>query len=418
MLKEQIKLQPLVNIGTAGHVDHGKTTLVEALTGVWAARHSEELKRGITLKIGYADTSIYKCPKLSPPHQYLTQPMLKDGKCPTCNSNAEFVRKVSFVDVPGHDMLMATMLAGATIMDGVVFVIDATQPCPQPQTREHFIALTIVGVKKMIIVQNKIDIVPKKQILKNYEQIKEFIRGTWAENSPIIPVSALHKINIDVVVDAIERVIPIPKRDIMKSPRMLVARSFDVNKPGTKPENLQGGVIGGTIIQGKFKVGDEIEIRPGIRAKKNGKEKYEPLFTKIVSLKSGEVSLKEAYPGGLIGVGTLLDPSLTKGDSLRGEVVGKPGTLPLTRYNLNLEAHLLKRVVGTKQLLKMEPIKLHEKLAINVGTATTLGSVTHLKHEFMEISLKIPVCAEDNSRVAISRQIMGRWRLIGYGIIK
>ena len=120
---EQIRLQPLINIGTAGHVDHGKTTLVEALTGVWAARHSEELKRGITIRLGYADTSIYECPKCSPPQKYSTEAMLDNGKCPFCGGEVEFVRKVSFVDVPGHEMLMATMLAGATLMDGVILLL-------------------------------------------------------------------------------------------------------------------------------------------------------------------------------------------------------------------------------------------------------------------------------------------------------
>lgn len=419
---EQIRLQPLINIGTAGHVDHGKTTLVEALTGVWAARHSEELKRGITIRLGYADTSIYECPKCSPPQKYLTEAMLDNGKCPFCGSEVEFVRKVSFVDVPGHEMLMATMLAGATLMDGVIFVIDASQPCPQPQTREHFMALSIIGIRNIIVVQNKIDIVPKDKVLENYRQIREFLKGTWAESAPIIPVSALHKVNIEVVVDAIERFMPNPKRDPTKPPKMLIARSFDVNKPGTPPEELKGGVIGGTIIQGMFKVGDEVEIRPGVRiVRRRGRRQeieYRPLFTEIVSLRSGNTQLERAYPGGLIGMGTKLDPSITKSDALRGSVVGKPGTLPPVWNELEMEVHLLERVVGTAEMLKTEPLKLHEKLALNIGTATSLGVVVEKSGDTVDLKLAIPVCTEKGSRVAISRQIAGRWRLIGYGIVK
>jgi len=413
----QAGLQPLINIGTAGHVDHGKTTLVEALTGIWASRHSEELKRGITIKLGYADTSIYKCPKCPPPQCYLTQPMLKGGKCPHCGSEVEFLRKVSFVDVPGHEMLMATMLAGATLMDGVIMVIDATQPCPQPQTREHFMALTIIGVRRMIVVQNKIDIVTKDRVLKNREEIVNFLKGTWAEGSPIIPVSALHKVNLDVVIEAIEKFLPNPQRDPSKPPRMYIARSFDVNKPGTPIEKLEGGVIGGTIVQGKFRVGDEVEIRPGIRVESRGKVEYVPLFTTITSLKSGDTPLKEAYPGGLIGVGTLLDPSLTKGDALRGNVVGRPGQLPPVWEELSVEVNLMERVVGLREMKKVEPLRLKERLALNIGTATTLGEVVELRGERVTLKLKIPVCAEEGARVAISRQIMGRWRLIGYGVI-
>jgi len=138
--------QPEANIGTIGHVDHGKTTLVKALTGVWASRHSEELKRGITIKLGYADLPIYKCPKCETPKQYSTKP-----SCPYCNSEAEFIRAVSFVDAPGHEALMATMLSGAAIMDGAILVIAADEPCPQPQTREHLAAAEVVGVKNIII---------------------------------------------------------------------------------------------------------------------------------------------------------------------------------------------------------------------------------------------------------------------------
>lgn len=419
---DQIRLQPLINIGTAGHVDHGKTTLVEALTGIWAARHSEELKRGITIRLGYADTSIYECPECNPPQKYSTEVMLNKGRCPFCNSEVKFVRKVSFVDVPGHEMLMATMLAGATLMDGVIFVIDASQPCPQPQTREHFMALSIIGVRNIIIVQNKIDIVSKEKVLENYRQIREFLKGTWAEGSPIIPVSALHKVNIEVVVDAIERFMPNPKRDPTKPPRMLIARSFDVNKPGTPPEKLKGGVVGGSIVQGVFEVGDEIEIEPGVRiVRRRGRRQeveYQPLFTEIVSLRSGDVPLEKAYPGGLIGMGTTLDPSITKSDALRGAVVGKPGTLPPVWNELELEVHLLERVVGTAEMLKTEPLKLNEKLAVNVGTATSLGIVVGKAGDTIDLRLVIPVCTEKGSRIAISRQIAGRWRLIGYGVVK
>ncbi|MGW8288882.1 MAG: translation initiation factor IF-2 subunit gamma, partial [Candidatus Bathyarchaeia archaeon] len=233
--------QPEVNIGTIGHVDHGKTTLVQSLTGVWALRHSEELKRGITIRLGYADMAIYKCPKCEPPRNYTAKPV-----CPNCDTKAEFVRAISFVDAPGHEALMATMLSGAAVMDGAILVIAADEPCPQPQTREHLAAAEVIGIKNIIIVQNKIDIVEEKRARKSYEEIKNFVKGTIAENAPIIPVSAQHEINIDVLLNAIEEIIPTPKRDETKPPLMYIIRSFDVNKPGTPIEDLDGGIIGGT----------------------------------------------------------------------------------------------------------------------------------------------------------------------------
>ncbi len=410
---EEEAKQPECNIGTTGHVDHGKTTLVQALTGIWTARHSEELKRGLTLKLGYADASFRKCPKCPPPKCYTT-----DIVCRHCGSKTILLRRVSFVDCPGHEMLMATMLSGATLMDGALLVIDATQPCPQPQTREHLKALEIIGVKNIVIVQNKVEVPSKEKVIENYNQILKFIEGTIAQDAPIIPVSALHKANIDILIQAIEEYIPTPKRDPTKPPRMLVARSFDVNKPGTPPEKLVGGVLGGAIIQGKLRVGDEIEISPGLRIERGGRVEYEPLYTTIVSLKAGNIPVKEARPGGLVGIGTMLDPSLTKADALVGNVIGHPGTLPPVWYEFTFEFHLLEWVVGLKEPQKVEPLKLSEPLMINVGTATTLGVITSLSKDEAHVKLRRPVCADVGARIAISRRIGGRWRLIGYGFIK
>ncbi|MEM2466320.1 MAG: translation initiation factor IF-2 subunit gamma [Candidatus Bathyarchaeia archaeon] len=405
--------QPEVNIGTIGHVDHGKTTLVQALTGIWAARHSEELKRGITIKLGYADMPIYRCPKCEPPKNYS-----KEQVCPHCGSETTFIRAVSFVDAPGHEALMATMLSGAAIMDGAILVIAADEPCPQPQTREHLAAAEIIGIKNIIIAQNKIDIVTEERARKSYEEIKNFVKGTVAENAPIIPVSAQRGVNIDALIQAMEEFIPTPKRDETKQPLMYVVRSFDVNKPGTPIEKLRGGVIGGTILQGKFAVEEEIELRPGISVEEEGKTVYKPLFSEITSLHAGGRNLKEAHCGGLVGVGTLLDPSLSKADGLTGNVVGKAGMLPQVLTELNLETYILERAVGTKELAKVESVSRDETLLLHVGAAITVGKVVAVKGEMTTLKLTRPVCALTGSRVAISRKIAGRWRLIGYGMIK
>jgi len=316
-------------------------------------------------------------------------------------------------------MLMATMLAGATLFDGAILVIDATVPCPQPQTREHLKALEIMGVKNVVVVQNKIEVAPRDKVIENYRQIREFLRDTMYRDAPVIPISALHKANLDVLIETIEKTIPTPKRDPTKPLRALIARSFDVNKPGTPPEELKGGVLGGSIIQGVARIDDEIEIRPGIRLEKGGgRVEYEPLYTQIVSLRAGDVDVEEARPGGLIGFGTLLDPSLTKSDSLAGSVLGKPGTLPPTLLDLDLEVVLFERAVGTVDMVKVENIRTNEVLMINVGTATTLGTVTKASKDVVSVKLRRPVCAEPRTRVAISRQISGRFRLIGYGIIR
>ncbi len=405
--------QPEINIGMVGHVDHGKTTLTQALTGKWTDEHSEELKRGISIKLGYADATFYRCPECPEPLCYSTKEI-----CPHCGSPTEMLRKVSFVDAPGHETLMAVVISGAAIMDGALLLIAANEPCPQPQTEEHLMALDIVGAKNIVIVQNKIDLVSREEAIKNYEQILAFIEGTCAANSPVIPISAHHEVNLDTLIMAIEEYIPTPKRDKSKPPLMYTARSFDINKPGTKPKDLKGGVIGGSLKQGVLRVGDKIEIRPGRRIEKHGKAKYEPIFTEISSIITGGEMVEEAGPGGLLGIGTYLDPALTKADALAGKVVGKEGQLPPVFYELQMDISLLDRVIGEKEKKKIDDIRPNEPLMLTVGTATTVGIVKHIKKDYMEVVLKIPVCAEEGQRIAISRNIMGRWRLVGYGEIK
>lgn len=407
--QKEESVQPEVNIGMVGHVDHGKTTLTEKLTGKWTDTHSEEIKRGITIRLGYADATFRHCGKCK---LYTTK-----ETCEKCGKKAKFLRKVSFVDAPGHESLMATMICGATITDGALLVVAANEPCPQPQTIEHLMALNIIGVKHLVVVQNKIDLVSEEDALKNYDEIKDFLKDTEYKNAPIIPISAQHNINIDAVIQAIEENIPTPKRDKTKDPMMLVARSFDINKPGSDPLKMVGGVLGGALKQGVLKLGEEIEVRPGLKKESHGKIFWEPIKTRVADLKTGGTSAKEVKPGGSIGVLTLLDPAIVKGDSLAGSVVGTPEKLPVIWYELTLETYLLERVVGAKDKLVVEPIKLDEYLMLNVNSAATLGIVAKLSKNKIFCKLKIPVCADSGSRVTISRKIGARWRLIGYGII-
>lgn len=401
-----MNIQSEINIGLVGHVDHGKTTLTKALSGIWTDTHSEEIKRGISIRLGYADCEFYRCNNCKEPECYCTQ-----KKCPKCGSETKFLRKVSFVDAPGHETLMATMLSGAAIMDGALLVIAANEPCPQPQTAEHLTALNILGVKKVVIAQNKIDLLPKEKALENYRQIKEFLKGHGLENSSIIPIAAHYNANIDVLIKAIEEEIPTPKRNLDKDPMMYVARSFDINRPGSEIDQLKGGIIGGSIIQGKLKTGDEIELRPGIR-KKNV---YRPIRTKIVSIMAGKISIDEAHSGGLIGINTKLDPALTKSDSLAGNMVGYPGKLPEVRDELTLDVKLFEVLLG-KEKEVVKPLIKGEPLMFSVGSAITVGLTENPKKG--EFKLKLPVCAETGGKVAISRRIGARWHLIGYGVIK
>jgi len=397
-----------------GHVDHGKTTLTKALSGIWTDTHSEEMKRGITIRLGYADTIFRKCPDCEEPHCYTSSDL-----CPLCGEETEVLRKVSFVDAPGHETLMATMLSGAALMNGAVLVVAANEKCPQPQTREHLMALDIIGVKNIVIAQNKIELVSKEEAIENQKQIRKFTKGTVAENAPIIPISAQHNVNVDVLIKAIEENIPTPPHNIEDDAMMYVARSFDINKPGIIPERIIGGVLGGSLLKGRLNVGQDIEILPGMMIKNNdGSISFEGIRTKVMSLSTGSIKLEEARPGGLLAIGTELDPAVTKSDSLAGCVVGNPGSLPPVWDRFDLEVKLLERVVGSEEETKVMDIKKGEPLMLNVGTGRTIGVVVAIAKNAATLKLKLPVCSEAGARVALSRRIGGRWRLIGYGIIK
>ena len=406
--------QSEISIGTLGHVDHGKTTLVSHLTGEWTDRHSDEIRRGISIRLGYAATTLMKCNKCPDPDMYTTSHLSDDGKCKKCGGTLEVLREISFVDSPGHESLMATCLSGASLMDGAILVIAADEPCPMPQTSEHLHALQIVGVEKLIIVQNKIELVSKEDAKKHYQQILDFVKGTIAEGAPIVPISAVFGANTDLLIKTIEEVIPTPNRDDDALPKMFIARSFDINRPGTAPDKMLGGVVGGSIVQGKLKIGDEIEIAPGAKSEKG----FKPIKAKIVSLLSGSGnSLEEAFPGGLIGVGTALDPASTRADRLVGNVIGKAGKLPKIFDTLMLKPTLMERVVGMESKKQVENLRLNEPMMLVVGTAPTVGVITRLHGDEIELALKRPVVAEKGQRIAIGRRVENKWRLIGYAEI-
>ena len=398
---------PEINIGMVGHVDHGKTSLTQTLTGTWTDTHSEEIKRGITIRLGYADSSFYFCAKCN---KY----SLKD-KCLSCFSSAEYKRTVSFVDAPGHETLMATVLSGTALMDGAILVIAANEKCPQPQTLEHLKALDIAEIKNIIIVQNKIDLVDEEQAVKNYDDIKDFVKGTVAENAPIIPVSAVHNINIDSLIESIENTIPTPVRDINKDPKFYVARSFDINKPGTSIDDLKGGVLGGSVTQGLINLNDDVFIVPGVKDEKSGK--YNVIKTKIVGIVQGGKFRDVGKPGGLVALQTELDPSLTKGDKLSGNIVGYEGKLPELCYSIKFKINLFDYVVGIKNQEKLQGIKKGDSLLVTATIAKTVGVVTNSNNKIADIKLKIPLAVSKDEKLALSKQIGGRWHLIGYGVV-
>ncbi|KAG8483257.1 hypothetical protein CXB51_022254 [Gossypium anomalum] len=313
------------------------------------------------------------------------------------NCRMKLLRHVSFVDCPGHDILMATMLNGAAIMDGALLLIAANESCPQPQTSEHLAAVEIMRLHSIIILQNKVDLIQENVAINQHEAIQKFIQGTVADGAPVVPISAQLKYNIDVVCEYIVKKIPIPERNFVSPPNMIVIRSFDVNKPGFEVDEIKGGVAGGSILRGVLKVNQFIEVRPGIVVKdESGNIKCTPIYSRIVSLYAEQNELQYAVPGGLIGVGTTMDPTLTRADRLVGQVLGEVGSLPEVYVELEVNFFLLRRLLG-----------------VRTKGSERQGKVSKLaKGEILMLNIA------REREIALSRRVEKHWRLIGWGQIQ
>ncbi|KAF4123547.1 translation initiation factor 2 subunit 3 [Geosmithia morbida] len=425
---EIIARQATINIGTIGHVAHGKSTVVKAISGVQTVRFKNELIRNITIKLGYANAKIYQCdnPQCARPTCFrsyksdkeVDPPCERDG----CSGTYRLLRHVSFVDCPGHDILMSTMLSGAAVMDAALLLIAGNESCPQPQTSEHLAAIEIMKLDKIIILQNKVDLMREEAAQQHHDSILKFIRGTVAGKSPVIPISAQLKFNIDAVNEAIVNTIPVPPRDFTMDPHMIVIRSFDVNKPGAEIDDLKGGVAGGSILHGVVKLGDEIEIRPGIVSRDDGGAlKCTPIFSRVVSLNSESNDLKYAVPGGLIGVGTRIDPTLCRADRLVGFVLGLKGRLPEIYSEIEVNFYLLRRLLGVRtadgKQAKVAKLAKNEVIMVNIGSTSTGAKVAAIKQDAAKLVLTSPACTNIGEKVALSRRIEKHWRLIGWATI-
>ncbi len=391
--------QAVINIGMVGHVDHGKTSLTLALTGKWTDTHSEELKRGISIRLGYADVTFYKCGSCRGSEAYGNKQV-----CPLCGKKCEKLRRVSFVDAPGHETLLTTMLSGAALMNAAILVIAANEQCPQPQTEEHLMALKIAGINNIVVAQNKIDLVEMEQAIENRKQIEQFLSKNGYNNIPIVPISANFSTNIDLLIEALEQHMPTPEFDVKKPLIMYCARSFDINRPGTLPAELNGGIVGGTIIQGKAKSGDSIEIAPGVDGT--------VLLTKIRSLSSSVAQLREAIAGGLIAIGTGLDPSITQNDRMRGQMIGHEHVLPVAVNKLQLQLNYIERLVTSVD----SKIKPREQVVLTIGTMTVLAVVESIQGNNAKISMNNKAVVLPKQRIAVSKKDKGRWRLVAYAV--
>jgi len=311
--------QPLVIISTQGSVANGKTSIIKCLTKKSLMRFKKEAENNMTIKLGYTNAKIMKCIKCPEPFCY----QINNLKCNQCEEDTELKLNISFIDSPGHNDLQATALSGASTMDYCLLLVSTDNELENrgdEYVNEHYKTIKFLDmIDKTVILQNKIDLVTKEKALEQFRTIKNKY-----EIKNIIPISAQYEHNINYLLQFLVEKIPYPiNTDLINkinSPlKGTVIRSFDVNKKSISVEDINCAVIGGTIRSGMIKIGDKIKLLPGIT--KNNK--IIPLKGRVLSLKTDEIELTEAYPGGLIGIGLSIDPLLSKEDRLVGNIIIK-----------------------------------------------------------------------------------------------
>ncbi len=405
--------QALMNIGTLGNVSEGKSTLVCALSKVATQRHKKEKVFNITINLGYAGFKIWR--------DITTGDLSSTSSAMKALENKELLGHYSFVDCPGHEAYMATMLSGTTVMDAAALIIASnSERIPQVQTQEHLIAAEIMGLSNIFVIQNKLDLVDSAGITESLSKIRAFVKDTSAEQGPIIPISAQREWGIDNVMHHIAYNMPVPARTFDGPVRMQIVRSFDINRPSKwGPESkLHGGVIGGTINRGVLHPGDLLEIRPGLFI--NGEAV--PIITRVSSMNCDSESLPFAVVGGLIGVGTALDSSLTSANALVGHVAGTPGSLPEITMKLKGKFKSFDRSQTESDgdlTYKFKKHKEGEAIKFCVGSMTVTGRISKVGDKGKRtIKVDRPICVEVGQVCSIMRLNGSRYLLDGVLIVE
>lgn len=413
--------QPIINIGMIGHVANGKSTLTADITGTATQKHKDEQSRNITIHLGYANAKIWKCLKCDAPSCYQSSDSSTfNYNCKKCKSSCKLMTHISFTDVPGHDLLISTMMNGTCVMDYTILVESISNDnFPAPQTIEHLNITKKNNIEPKLVCLNKIDLLlndkPRAQTyidnIRNYMSKEQNI-----SNIPIIPISGSHKCNVDVVCEYIAS-LAIPKKNIDDDFKMYIVRSFNINKPGTHIKDLKGGVVGGCLQKGIIYLNDDIIISPGIVKKNNDKDpksdwKYTPLIGKVISINTDKNELKYAIPGGLIAVQLNIDPGTSCGDRLVGQLMFKKDSSTMKIYE-ELKIKLI-------EYNEDEKVKKSDKLKINVNANNVECTITKTSSNHIYLKLDIPVCVEDCDKVTLSfssKNTKKKSGIFGYGHI-
>ncbi len=334
-------------LGTAGHIDHGKTSLIKAVTGIDTDRLKEEKLRGITIELGFALLKL-------PSGQHL-----------------------GIVDVPGHEKFVKNMVAGATGIDIVVMVIAADEGV-MPQTREHMEICTLLDVKHGMVVLSKIDLVDEEWLELALEDVKDFTKDTFLDGAPIVPVSSTKGQGLDQFIKALDELSAlVPERPPSSLFRLPIDRVFTMKGFGT--------VITGTLVSGRIRIGEDIMIYPS------------RIVSKVRGIQVHNQSFNEARAGMRTAVNF---QGLEKSAANRGDVLSSPGALKPS-YMVDVMVHFLKS--------NKKPLKNRSQVRFHTGTSEVLGNLILLDKEELlpgqtavaQIRLDAPVALVRNDRYVI-----------------
>lgn len=454
-LQEIMHQQPIINVGTIGHVANGKSSLVKCLTSKATQQFTKEKERNITIRLGYANAKIWECPLCPSPQKYSSSDSSVMKKTCVCGYNLELVTHISIVDCPGHNELTSTMLNGSSVMDYAILVESCSNiDIPAPQTAEHFIATQASHIPTFMIIMNKIDLVKKPKAKEQITKISDYVATSKTINRennddaqkilpPIIPISATFGTNIDVVCQQLSQLKVPMSRNINQKFKMIVIRSFDINKPGIDVTKLHGGVIGGTIMRGILRKGDNINIYPGMvrtildseKKKRGATFKYEPITGKVLSIKSDMNELDYAIPGGLLGIQLTIDPAFAKSDLLSGSLVLKTEDVDNNNNNDDkdnteqnkekIKVYVYDKIIVsmtnfiTEQKEVVQIFKQKSQLLLNINSNNIDCTVSRYEKEKLYLQLERPVAVDstDNFVTIIntnkSKDILGRGMITG-----
>jgi translation initiation factor 2 subunit 3 len=394
-----MKNQPTIIVGIFGTSGGGKSTIVEKLSGK-RTRFSTELKKNITIKLGYANAKIFKCIKCPSPQCY--QPaceLVREYFCKICGNYCDLKKFISIIDNPGHSLLTQIMVSGMSAVDSVILVDSVIES----NVGYYLDAINMLNKGIDIVCLNKVDLIGKKIAFEKIDQLKRII----GNNIPIIPMSASGNGNVDVLCEYICKYLTEPVRNDVNSLKMPVLRSFNINKQNIPCDQLKGGVIGGVIASGCVNRGDRVILYPGtIYSNPGGKYKwsYRVLVCNVISIYSGSIVLDNAVAGGLVGIQLDVDPGHATNNGLVGNIVTTFGGHRYCVYE----------VVVVEFKFVWGKVGIGDELILNSNGVNCRGRVVKIIESQLKIKfIDAPLCSKEGEVIlAIKANI-----LIGRGII-